>query len=104
VAEFANLSAAVVGISTQSPDEQHEFAAREHIPFPLLSDADLSLAPAVRLPTFDADGITLYKRLTFVAEAGKIVKVFYPVFPPDRDAAEVLGWLRGRVDDGGAEN
>jgi peroxiredoxin len=93
--EFAGLGAGLLGISAQSSDEQREFAAREHIPFPLLSDADLSLAAALRLPTFEVEGITLYKRLTFIAEGGRIVKAFYPVFPPDRDAAEVLGWLRG---------
>lgn len=95
-AEFAALDAEIVGISAQSPAEQREFAEREHIPFPLLSDAELRLADVLRLPTFEAGGMTLYKRLTFVAEAGEIVKAFYPVFPPDRDAAEVLGWLRAR--------
>ncbi len=104
VAEFAALSAKVVGISAQSPAEQHEFAEREHIPFPLLSDSDLHLAEALRLPIFEAGGMTLYKRLTFVAEAGEIVKTFYPVFPPDRDASEVLGWLRGREGNGGGRN
>jgi peroxiredoxin len=94
LAEFSALGADVVGISAQSPDEQREFAEREHIPFPLLSDPDLRLASSLRLPTFEAAGMTLYKRLTFVAEAGMIVKAFYPVFPPDRNAAEVLGWLR----------
>ncbi|HEX6228408.1 MAG TPA: peroxiredoxin [Solirubrobacterales bacterium] len=92
--EFDRLGATVVGISAQSHDEQREFASREHIPFALLSDADLALAGALRLPTFEADGMTLYRRLTLVAEAGRIVKAFYPVFPPDRDAAEVLRWLR----------
>jgi peroxiredoxin len=93
LAQFAALGATVVGISTQTPAEQREFAEREHIPFPLLSDSDLRLADALRLPTFEVEGTTLYKRLTFVAEAGRIVKTFYPVFPPDRNAAEVLGWL-----------
>ena len=97
LAEFERLGASVVGISAQSPAEQAEFAAREHIPFPLLSDEGLQLAAALRLPTFEADGITLYKRLTLVAESSRIVKVFYPVFPPDRNAAEVEGWLR-RID------
>jgi peroxiredoxin len=92
--EFTALGAAVVGISAQSATEQREFAEREHVPFPLLSDHDLQLAEALRLPTFEAGGMTLYKRLTFVAEAGEIVKAFYPVFPPDRNASEVLGWLR----------
>jgi peroxiredoxin len=93
VGELSALGAPVVGISAQSPEQQREFAEREHIPFALLSDAELELAAALRLPTFEAAGITLYRRLTFVAEAGTIVKVFYPVFPPDRDAADVLRWL-----------
>ncbi len=96
LAELSSLGATVIGISAQNPAEQAEFAEREHIPFGLLSDSGLSLAQGLRLPTFDAGGMTLYKRLTLVAEAGRIVKVFYPVFPPDRDAAEVLSWLRSR--------
>lgn len=94
VADFSALGAKVAGISAQTPAEQREFAEREHILFPLLSDAGLRLADTLRLPTFEVDGMTLYKRLTFVAEAGEIVKAFYPVFPPDRDASEVLCWLR----------
>jgi peroxiredoxin len=96
LAEFSSLGAAVVGISTQSAEEQQEFAEREHIPFPLLSDGELSLRDELRLPTFEAAGLTLYRRLTLVAEAGEIVKVFYPVFPPDRNAAKVLSWLSCR--------
>jgi peroxiredoxin len=93
IAEFSRLGASVVGVSAQAQPEQAEFAEREHIPFPLLSDAGLSLAGELGLPTFETSGMTLYKRLTFVAEAGRVVKAFYPVFPPDRNAAEVLGWL-----------
>jgi peroxiredoxin len=96
LAEFSGYRASVIGISAQTGAEQAEFAAREHIPFPLLSDSDLSLAATLGLPTFEAAGMTLYRRLTFVAEAGTIVKAFYPVFPPDRDAAEVLAWLATR--------
>lgn len=96
LAGFSSLGATVVGISAQSPTEQAEFAEREHIPFPLLSDSRLSLAAELRLPTFEVEGMTLYKRLTFIAEEGRISKVFYPVFPPDRNAAEVLSWLSGR--------
>jgi peroxiredoxin len=96
LAEFSTLGAAVIGISAQSPEEQREFAEREHIPFPLLSDSDLTLARELGLPTFEAAGMTLYKRLTLVGEAGKIVKAFYPVFPPDRNAAAVLTWLSRR--------
>lgn len=97
LAELSALGADIVGVSAQSSAEQREFAAREHIPFALLSDPELQLAAALRLPTFAVDSMTLYKRLTFVAEAGRIVKVFYPVFPPDRDAAAVLSWLRSRA-------
>ena len=96
VAEFAAFGADIVGISAQSTAEQREFAEREHIPFPLLSDEHLELAGALRLPTFEASGMSLYKRLTLIAESGQIVKAFYPVFPPDRDASEVLAWLRER--------
>ena len=94
LAEFKQLGAAVVGISAQSPAEQSEFAQREHIPFPLLSDSELKLADALRLPCFEVEGWRLYRRLTLIAEAGKIAKAFYPVFPPDRDASAVLAWLR----------
>jgi peroxiredoxin len=97
LAEFERLAATVVGISAQAPEEQREFAAREHIPFPLLSDANLRLRDELRLPIFEVDGMTLYKRLTLIAETGRIVKSFYPVFPPDRDATEVLAWLRARA-------
>jgi peroxiredoxin len=91
--EFTRLGASVVGISTQDAAEQLKFSRREHIPFALLSDSGLQLAAELGLPTFEADGMTLYRRLTFVAEAGRIVKAFYPVFPPDRNAADVLAWL-----------
>jgi peroxiredoxin len=93
--EFERLGSALVGISGQTAAEQAEFAAREHIPFPLLSDDDLRLAAAPGLPTFEVEGRVFYRRLTFVAAEGRIVKAFYPVFPPDRDAGEVLAWLRG---------
>ena len=91
--ELARHGASLIGISTQTPAEQAEFAQREHIRYPLLSDHELVLAERMMLPTFQAGGLQLYKRLTFVAQAGRIVKLFYPVFPPDRNADEVLGWL-----------
>jgi peroxiredoxin len=97
LADFERLGVALVGISVQSAAEQAEFAAREHIPFPLLADDGLRLREAFGLPTFEVEGRTLYRRLTFVAAEGRIAKVFYPVFPPDRDAAQVLAWLRDRV-------
>ncbi len=94
--ELAALGAEVLGLSAQSPAEQAAFAAREHIPFPLLSDAGLALGKALSLPTFEVAGMRLYKRITVVAEDGAIAKVFYPVFPPDRNAADVVAWLRDR--------
>ncbi len=100
LAAFERHGARLVGISAQSEAEQAEFAAREHIPYPLLADPGLRLAEALGLPTFEVEisgeDVTLYKRLTFVAEEGAIVKAFYPVFPPDRDAAAVLTWLGAR--------
>jgi peroxiredoxin len=94
VRDFAAFGASVVGLSAQSPAEQLEFAEREHIPYPLLSDGDLQLATLMSLPTFEAAAMRLYRRLTFVAREGRVKKVFYPVFPPERNAADVLVWLR----------
>jgi peroxiredoxin len=96
VAEFAALGATLLGVSAQSPEDQAEFAAREAIPYPLLSDEGLALARELRLPTFEAGGLTLYKRLTFVARVGRIEHVLYPVFPPDENADNVLRWLQSR--------
>ena len=93
--EFAQEGVPVVGLSAQSPEDQAEFAERVHLPFPVLSDESLGLARALELPTFEVDGMTLYKRVTLVIRDGEIVKAFYPVFPPDRNAAEVLAWLSG---------
>jgi peroxiredoxin len=95
-AELADFEARVAGLSAQSLDDQIEFAERNAMPFPIVSDERLELARALGLPTFEAGGETLYKRLALVAEEGRIVKVFYPVFPPDRNAAEVLAWMSSR--------
>ena len=95
ITDFSTLGVTIVGVSAQSPAEQAEFAARESIPFPLLSDDGFELARTLRLPTFEAGGLTHYKRLTLVAREGAIEHVFYPVFPPDQNAADVLGWLAG---------
>jgi len=83
----------VVGLSAQHPAEQVEFAQREHIPYPLLSDSKLQLAELLGLPTFEVAGMQLYRRLTLIAREGCIEKVFYPVFPPETNASEVLLWL-----------
>jgi peroxiredoxin len=94
---FAELTrfgvAHVFGISTQDAAYQREAAARLHLPFPLLSDEPLALVRALHLPTFEVDGMVLLKRVTFVVDDGVIVKVFYPVFPPDSNAADVVDWL-----------
>ena len=84
----------VLGISTQSQDYQSEAAARLHLPFPLLSDAELHLTRALDLPTMEVEGMSLIRRLTLIARDGRIEKVFFPVFPPDRNASDVLAWLR----------
>ena len=92
-AEFTERGVDVLGMSAQSPEDQAEFAERVHLQFPVLSDPALELAAALDLPTFSVDGMTLYKRLTLVIRDGEIVRAFYPVFPPDRNAADVLAWL-----------
>jgi peroxiredoxin len=84
---------AVFGLSTQDPDDQREAAERLKLPFELLSDHDLALARALELPTFNVEGMTLVKRLTLIIEDGTIRHVFYPVFPPHENAAQVLAWL-----------
>jgi peroxiredoxin len=92
-AELAGLGASVAGLSAQSLDDQVEFAERNHMPIPIISDEWLELARDPGLPTFDVEGLTLYKRLALISEGGRIVKVFYPVFPPDRNAQDVVDWL-----------
>ncbi len=89
-------AAHVFGLSTQDTAYQREMAERLHLPFPVLSDETLALTRALRLPTMEVAGLTLLKRLTMIIENGLILKVFYPVFPPDRNAADVLAWLRSR--------
>ena len=83
----------VFGLSTQDTAYQREAAERLHLPFPILSDARLELATAARLPVFEVAGLTLLRRLTLVVDGGRVTKLFYPVFPPDRSAAEVVAWL-----------
>ncbi|MEO6842349.1 MAG: peroxiredoxin [Bradyrhizobium sp.] len=95
---FAELKAAgaahVFGLSTQDNIYQTEMASRLHLPFPVLSDAKLLLAEALRLPTMQVAGLTLIKRLALIVDAARITHVFYPVFPPDRNAGDVLAWLK----------
>ncbi len=92
--EIAELGADVFGLSTQDTAYQQEMADRLHLPFLTLSDADLELAQAMRLPVMEVDGTVLLKRLTMVVSDGMVEQVFYPVFPPDAVAATVTEWLR----------
>lgn len=87
---------AVFGLSSQDRAYQQELVTRLALPFALLSDVDLALAETLALPTFEVDGTRLYKRLTLVLTAGRIEHVFYPIFPPNDHASEVLAWLRER--------
>ena len=89
-ARFVALGVRVFGVSTQTTADQAEAAERLHLPYPLLSDADLELAHALRLPTFEVEGVTLLNRLTLVLRDGAIERVQYPVFPPDAAAAAAL--------------
>src|SRR5215510_631918 len=95
---FAELKAAgarhVFGLSTQSNEYQAEMAARLHLPFPVLSDEKLKLTEALQLPTMEVADLTLIKRLALIVDDGNITHVFYPVFPPDRNAGDVLDWLK----------
>ncbi|EMC98733.1 hypothetical protein BAUCODRAFT_379125 [Baudoinia panamericana UAMH 10762] len=86
----------VFGCSTQSTEYQLELKTRVHLPYELLSDEKLELAEALGLPVFEWEGKRLIKRLSMAVEDGKVMKVFYPVFPPDRSAAEVVEWLKVR--------
>ncbi len=92
-AELAAFGATVAGLSAQDLDDQREFAAQNRMPFPVVADPELRLRAALGLPTMVVEALTLYRRLAWVAERGRIVKVFYPVFPPDRNAQDVLDWL-----------
>jgi len=95
---FAELKALgarqLYGLSTQDSDYQREVVTRLHLPFQILSDAERKLTRALNLPTFEVDGMVLLKRMAWVVDDGVFTKVFYPVFPPDRNAAEVIAWLK----------
>ena len=95
---YADLKAVGVdhlyGLSTQQTDYQAEAADRMHLPFSLLSDADHKFGTAEKLPMFEADGMELLKRITMIIRDGEVIKTFYPVFPPDRNADDVINWLK----------
>jgi peroxiredoxin len=93
-AELRAFDAQVYGVSTQTTEYQQEMAARLHLPYPVLSDADFRLTDALALPTFEIHGMRLIRRLTLLVRANRIEHCFYPVFPPDADADRVVQWLR----------
>ena len=100
--EFVALGVSVFGVSTQETVYQREFVERNHVPFEMLSDRDLALTGALRLPTFEYAATrggppTLIRRMAWYVERGRIERLWYPVFPPDRNAETVLGWLRERA-------
>jgi peroxiredoxin len=95
-AELKRLGVAqLFGLSTQDTAYQREAVERLHLPFAILSDGGLALTGALALPTFQVAGMTLLKRMAWVVDDGTITKVFYPVFPPDKNAEEVVAWLKG---------
>jgi peroxiredoxin len=94
-AELKRLGVAqLYGLSTQDTAYQKEAASRLHLPFAILSDETLALTKALKLPTFTTSGMTLLKRMALVIDDGVIAKVFYPVFPPDKNAEEVVAWIQ----------
>jgi peroxiredoxin len=92
-AELKQRGVEVFGVSAQRLEDQQEAHARLHLPFALLNDGQLALAQALKLPTFEYAGTRLIKRLTLITTGGLIRKVFYPVFPPNDNAREVIAWL-----------
>jgi peroxiredoxin len=92
--ELSGLRTEVYGLSTQTTEYQREMADRLHLPFEILSDADFKLCEALDLPTFEVDGARLVKRMTLIVRDGLIEHVFYPVFPPNESADQVIGWLK----------
>lgn len=92
--DFQEMGIKIFGVSTQSTEEQSEFSQRNKIPFTLLSDSNLELAKTLRLPMFNVGSTSFFKRLALFVREGEIKKVFYPIFPPDRNAADILSWFR----------
>lgn len=90
---FSGIGAEVVAVSGQDTDWQADFAGRNKLPFPILSDADGALRDALKLPVFATGGVTYLKRLTLVVSKGVIERAFYPVHPPDVHPREILAWM-----------
>jgi len=92
--ELAILNTKILGLSSQTTEYQLEAKNRLHLPFELLSDASLELKKSLKLPTFYVGNLELYKRLTMIIENNRIIKTFYPVFPPDKNVDDVIEWLK----------
>lgn len=92
--ELQELGISVFGMSTQSSEFQIKEKERIHLPFDLLSDVNIEFAKTLNLPLHYVDNLVLHKRVTLIFDAGKIVKYFYPVFPPDKNMNEVIKWLK----------
>lgn len=103
-AEFQKLGVKVFGVSTQTTSYQQEFVQRIKLPFEILSDSDFTLTNFLGLPTFSYNSMRLLKRMAVFTDLGRIKKVFYPVFPPDKNAEEVLSWLIKKLKEGGASD
>ena len=84
----------IFGLSSQTTDYQKELATRLHLPYAILSDEKLAFANALKLPTFKIDNMDLIKRITLILDDNKIIKYFYPVFPPDENVNQVIAWLK----------
>ena len=95
--EFQDIGVNIFGLSIQPPNVQKEFVDRMHVPFEILSDEKHQLIKALDLPTFEFDGEQLIKRMAFFLNKSKIEKVFYPIFPPDKNALEVLNWIKENI-------
>jgi len=92
--ELTALNADVFGLSTQTMTYQLEMVQRLHIPFEVISDSAYELCDALQLPTFTVEGVRLLKRLTLIIRNKRIEHIFYPVFPPDKSAEQVVAWLK----------
>lgn len=95
--QLATLGASVFGLSTQSTEDQLEAVDRLHLPYALVSDADLKFTHALKLPTFNIGNLVFNKRVTIIAFNGVIQHYFYPVFPPDKNVDQVIAWLKLHV-------
>jgi peroxiredoxin len=103
-AELRGLGAKVYGVSSQSQEDQKEAVQRLHLSFELFCDSAFELTGALRLPTFEYDSLRLIKRLTLIIEDGSIRKVFYPVFPPNKNADDVIAWLQANRKPNGSDS